>query len=137
MAFENDYIMRIIHEMVRTLLKLLFNIDEEKTEPASLTEEAGTSGYGKLKKLAGEGRINEAENLLYDFLDENGTENRENLKTALLFYDFLNTFDSDYLESHDFSREEIRSGIENVLSMFGYTGLTDALSISALDETQG
>ena len=29
---ENDYYMRIIHEMVRMWLKLLFNIDELKEE---------------------------------------------------------------------------------------------------------
>ena len=33
---ENDYIMRLTHEMVRTWLKLLFGIDEEKEEETML-----------------------------------------------------------------------------------------------------
>ena len=39
---ENDYVMRIIHEMVRTLIKLLFGIDEVKEE--GLNFEAQESG---------------------------------------------------------------------------------------------
>ena len=30
--FEQDYIMRLIHEMVRTVMKLVFGLDEEEEE---------------------------------------------------------------------------------------------------------
>lgn len=32
MRIEQDYVIRLIHEVVRALLKLLFNIDESKEE---------------------------------------------------------------------------------------------------------
>ena len=38
--FQNDYIMRMIREMIRTLIKLLCNIDLEKTEDLQLDKEA-------------------------------------------------------------------------------------------------
>ena len=141
MALENDYIMRIIHEMVRTIVKLLFGQDEEEPETSEDETASGESELGRLISMADDGRICEAENELYE-LTENadaGDKNKADLdvlKTGLLFYDYLNTFDNATLENADFSREEIRDGIRNILSVFGYGGLVDALSVSTIDGTE-
>ena len=61
---ENDYYMRIIHEMVRMWLKLLFNIDELKEEEIIFEEKENEDLYRRLRLMAADGKVNEAENLL-------------------------------------------------------------------------
>ena len=116
--------MRIIHEAVRTLLKLLFNIDEEKEDEIEFEDTDLEKTYRRLKLLAGEGKINEAENLLSDFLD--GSD-REAFKMAILFYDYLNTFSEEQLDAAGYSREEIDEGILTAAKLYGYEGMVGAL----------
>lgn len=121
---EQDYIMRLIHELVRTVMKLVFGLDEEGGEEERLLDTLSADNGDKLKALidlADEGKINEAENGLYDLLDEGGPDV---LKIALLFYDHMNSYGGEFLEKADYSREEIRDGICDVLKRFGYGGMT-------------
>lgn len=121
---KEDYIMRIIHEAVRTLLKLLFNIDEQKEDEIEFEDMELEKAYRRLKLLAKEGKINEAENLLSDLLD--GTD-REGFKLALLFYDHINTFEEEQLDAAGYSREEIDEGILSAAKLYGYEGMVGAL----------
>ena len=121
---KEDYIMRIIHEAVRTLLKLLFHIDEEKEEELELEDTELNMVYRRLKLLAKEGKIDQAENQLSDYLDG---ENREAFKMALLFYEYVNTFEEDQLEAAGYSREEINEGILAAAKVYGYDGMVGAL----------
>lgn len=121
---EQDYIMRIIHEMVRTLLKLLFHIDDVKEQEMEFEDEGTQDTYKRLQKLADSGGINDAENLLYEVLE---SKELEHLKLALVFYDYLNTKSSDYLEECGYSREEIAEGMKQAVKLYGYDGLADTL----------
>ncbi|MEH2943398.1 DUF6483 family protein [Lachnospiraceae bacterium KK002] len=127
---EKDYIMRIIHEMVRAILKLIFHVDEEKQELVFL-EGKDQDFYQKLCLMADQGNINGAENMLYEYLEsESWTEEEgkpEHLKLSLAFYDYLNEKTSDFLEDHDFSREEVAEGIKSVMKRYGYGGLAETL----------
>ena len=77
--FEQDYIMRLIKEMVRTLLKLIFNIDA-KTPTVKLLENAQEREYMlNLLDMIEQGNINEAENCLYDIVS---SDDRNTLKLA-------------------------------------------------------
>lgn len=128
---EKDYVMRIIHEMVRTVLKLLFHIDEVDEQELIFLDGESQDFYQRLCLMADDGKINEAENLLYENLETETVlpedKNLENLKLALAFYDHLNTKSNDFLDDNDFSREEIGEGIKNVLKMYGYEGLAETL----------
>lgn len=121
--FEQDYIMRLIKEMVRAILKLLFQIDTENpiTELLESTEQKET--LEELLRMIDEGEINEAENRLSDLVD--GTD-KESLKTALLFYSALNEKTDDFLLENNFSRDEIRLGIESVTEKFGVRSLAES-----------
>ena len=66
------------------------------------------------------GRINEAENLLYENLDR---DNEDYLLMGLSFYSHVNDFDDDFLRESDYSRDEIRDGIESFIKEYGITGL--------------
>ena len=128
---EKDYIMRIIHEVVRTILKLLFHIDEEKEEELVFLDGKIQDFYQRLCMMADQGKINQAENQLYEYLEsQDGSledKNPENLKMALIFYEHLNTRSNDFLEDNDYSREEIAEGIKSIMKMYGYEGLADTL----------
>ena len=120
---KQDYLMRLIHEMVRTIIKLIFNMDEKTVDFEQELKET-SDPYRRLLMLADAGKINEAENMLYERL-ENGQI--EDLKLALAFYDHLNDYTEEFLDKADFSREEIKSGLVSVLKMYGYEGMTGLL----------
>lgn len=126
---EKDYVMRIIHEMVRTVLKLIFHAEEETGEELVFLEGEQEDFYQRLCLLADEGKINQAENMLYEKLEPEGMEqdDLENLRLALAFYGYLNRKDNDFLDSHDFSREEVGEGIKAVMKLYGYGGLAETL----------
>lgn len=120
--FEQDYIMRQIHQILKVLVKVLFNIDSETITSALIrdTETKETADY--LLKEIDRGNINEAENNL-SCLTENKTLN--SLLTGIVFYSHLNEKDDDYLENNDFSRDEVEDGIKNLLSEYGLDDMAD------------
>ncbi len=123
-SYEQDYIMRIVQQIVRMLLKLVFNIESVGNISSFLESEETRAQYTELIKLADKQKINEAENKLYEILE---TTDRENLKLSILFYDYLNSLDDGYLREADFSRAEIESGIKTVARMYGYGSIIDTL----------
>lgn len=118
--YEQDYIMRLIHEMVRMFLKLFFNIDEEKNEEILVEESSSGEKYDPLMELLNQGMINEAENLLYEELDP---ADKEDLKIGLLFYEKLSRLSPEVLEASDYTGEEIKEGIQHLLSLYGYENM--------------
>lgn len=116
--------MRLIHEMVRTFLKLIFGIDGDPQEEIRFENSDTAERLKKLKAMADMGEINEAENLMYEELEDGKPED---LKMAVLFYDYLNEKTSEFLERYDYSREEIADGMKQVIRQYGYGGLADTL----------
>ncbi len=71
MDFEQDYIMRLIKQMVAALISVLLG-KENKTYELPL-EDQYKSSEGLLRELltmVNDGKINEAENLLYERLEQ-------------------------------------------------------------------
>ena len=63
--YEKDYIMRLIHGIAQVLARILLGRQmEEGAEIASVLQKEGKEAYGRLRRLADEGQINEAEELL-------------------------------------------------------------------------
>lgn len=122
--FKKDYVMRLIHETVRATLKLLFNIDTDKEEELVFYEQERETTYDELLELINDGKINEAENKLLGELDP---KDMEYYKMALMFYSYLNEKDIDFLEEHDFSKDEIIDGLKYVSDIYGYGSMAGAL----------
>ncbi|MDO4299299.1 MAG: DUF6483 family protein [Lachnospiraceae bacterium] len=122
---ERDYIMRLIYEVIRTLLKLIFHIDIKKKNGYMFEEEQRSERCGELLKLIELGKLNEAENQLMDGLD---IHDKRDLELALYVYAALNEKDSDFLEAHDFSRKEILDGIRTVCRIYGYGSIAESLT---------
>lgn len=109
-----DYLMRQIEDMARLCSEVLF---AKHTEPLPVFDEQGNvteNGvlYRRLRMLCSRGRVNEAENLLFDRLDAPGGEAL--LPAAVQFYKDIQNWEDAALEQAGFSRAEIRDGLAEV-----------------------
>ena len=122
---EEDYIMRIIKEMVRVLFSLMLGKQYKSVE---LQEENKYEVSGKaldeFKKMIDEGFINEAENILLESIDY--TQKREVL-AAILFYQYISEKDIDFLEAHNYSKEEALDGIRRLAEKQGFGQISSLL----------
>ena len=119
---EKDYYMRIVHELVRMLIRLVFNKDIDRDGEEAVPLEV-LEKYKKLISMIDDGQINEAENLLLDGLEP---DSRAYFELALMFYEKLNGKTDEFLEEHEYSREEVTDGIKYVVDFYGYGSLMDA-----------
>jgi hypothetical protein len=115
-VFEQDYVMRFIKEMVRAILKLLFNIDTDSPTSELLEGSEEKATLDTLLGMVDDGKVNEAENEIYE-MTENLDQNY--LKVALLFYSYLNDKSDEFLEENNFSRDEVKEGLETIVSRYG------------------
>ncbi len=118
MYYEQDYIMRLIKQVIRALIGILLNkkTTMEYDMPVNRQQTSGDDILTRLIALADAGKICEAENDLSDLLEGGSDAVHE---TALLFYEHLNEYTDSYLEEHRFSREEIRQGVLEVTKRMG------------------
>ncbi|MEY8430192.1 DUF6483 family protein [Lachnospiraceae bacterium 48-42] len=115
---EKDYIMRIIKEMVRVLFSLMLGKQYQSVElPEENKYEVSGKALEELKNMVNEGFINEAENILLESIDY--TQKREVL-AAILFYQYIGEQDTDFLEAHNYSKEEALDGIRRMAEKQGY-----------------
>jgi ribosome assembly protein YihI (activator of Der GTPase) len=119
-VFEQDYIMRLIKEMVRAILKLVFNIDTDSPTSELLEDSEKKATLDKLLDMVDDGKVNEAENEIFDMTEN---LNQNNLEVALLFYSYLNDKSDEFLEENNFSRDEVKEGLEAIVSRYGLNGI--------------
>lgn len=117
--FEQDYIMRQLSEMIRAIFKMLFGIDTKSPTVELLESREDVELLESLFEMADGGNIREAEKRLYDSMDGS----IGSLKTALLFYFYLNDKTDEFLEENGFSREDIKSGINKLMDRYNLSEL--------------
>ena len=114
---HEDWLMRQVEMITRVLANLLFHKDQpayvfpkrqEKTDADLL--------YTRLTERIAAGQINEAENLLFEHLDESDPTY---LEVALDFYDRLNQMTNQQLDALGFSREEVEEGLRDAAAIYG------------------
>lgn len=120
--FEQDYIIRLIKEMIRAILKLLFNIDTDNPIEDLLEDKESQDTLERLLDMVDNGNINEAENQIYDMTSDN---NIANMKVALLFYSYLNDKNDEFLQKHGFCREKIKSSVKDLVSRYELMEMAD------------
>lgn len=127
MEFEKDYIMRMIKQVVVALARIIFNKPGPMYElPEERDFTAVDDLYVRLLKLADAGKINEAENLLYEELE---AENQGYLEMGIGFYSHINEYEEEFLREHNYTRDEINEGIERLLKEFGMGSLADIINM--------
>lgn len=122
MYIEQDYIMKMIHQLIEVLLGDILKGKEKVLEENINKSEEQAEQYKKLKDLVNKYNINEAENLLFEKIN---LTNIEDFKLALLFYQYVNEKDNEFLEKSNYSREEIEQGIKDISKKYGYENIVD------------
>lgn len=120
--FEQDYIMRQIHQIIEILMKVIFNIDNRYLSIDLIKDTETRETADDMLKNADIGNINEAEKKLCELI-ENRT--MDSLLAGLIFYSYLNEKEDDYLEINGFSRDEVENGIRHLLSEYGLEDMAD------------
>ena len=113
MQIEKDYILRLIYEIIRTLLHVLFQIDIARQNGPAFKDEQRMEWFRQLTAMIDEGEINA--NSMKDY------------ELALWFYVYLNEKDNVFLETYNFSRKEVLEGIRLTGQIFGYRSIVDPL----------
>lgn len=121
---KNDYIMRKIEEWISMILEFVFKIDKNSSPEKLLKLEESKEVLKDLKSKIDIGNVNEAEDSLFEMLKH---KTQDSLLIGLLFYSYLNEKDSKFLNEHDFERDEIKTGIKDLLNEFNMNNLSDLI----------
>ncbi|MFR8450031.1 MAG: DUF6483 family protein [Fusicatenibacter saccharivorans] len=113
---------RLIKEMVRAILKLLFNIDTDSPSAELLEDAKEQQTLDELLDMVDNGFINEAENKIYEITEEG---KKTDLEMALLFYSYLNDKSDEFLEAHNYGRDEIKAGLKDITVRYGVDGFAE------------
>ena len=126
---QDDFILRQIREMIHAVMKMLFQVNASELSPEVIEDVSARTVLEELLALTDEGRIDKAENQLYEMTCDG---DRQNLEIGLLFYYNLNGKDDDFLEAHNFSREEIMTGIQDLADRYQLSGIAEAFRTEIL-----
>ena len=117
--YEKDYIMRMIHGIARVLARILFGKDEEGGEIAAVMTRAARESDDYLRRMIDAGKINAAEDRLFEMIETSSWEKKDMAALVLSFYDHTNSKPDEFLMSAGFSREEIISGLTDAMKSLG------------------
>ena len=126
---QDDFILRQIREMIHAVMSMLFQVNASELSPEVIEDASARTVLEELLALTDEGRIDEADNQLYEMTCDG---DRQNLEIGLLFYYNLNGKDDDFLEVHNFSREEIMTGIQDLADRYQLSGIAEAFRTEIL-----
>lgn len=129
--YEQDYVMRMIHQMIRMLIKLLFHIDPDQEDMENTINQETKETYKRMKEQIDSGKIKEAQEQLQKSLR---SEQKEDLKLVLLFYSYLNQKDTSFLEECGITRKEIAEGLKQAAAFYGCESLAEVMMDLESDE---
>lgn len=121
MGLKQDFVLRRLEDQGRFLAKLILGKDEvnyELPEYEAMDNEVDRL-YRKILSMADAGKINEAENL---FVEELETGDQRMFEMGISFYLHLAHMDEEFLEDHQYTREEIGEGMASLAEDFGVSG---------------
>lgn len=113
MIYQKDWLMRQIESMITAIMHFLFHAGENTEATSELLQNLNE----QIDDYLITGDICGAEDWLFENLD---TSDTKWLNLAIHFYSAVNKFSDTYLEEHNFSREEISSGLTYVCQQYGY-----------------
>ncbi|HHV26894.1 hypothetical protein KQH90_00665 [Anaerosalibacter bizertensis] len=118
--YHQDWLMRKIETIIQMVAKIIFKKDFERDNiQFDIYDESNSVEihrlYERLIDLINELKINEAENILFV---EINNDDLIYIKIAVDFYNRLNKLNDEELERANFTREEIKSGLEDILKLY-------------------
>ncbi len=114
--YQQDWILREIENMIAMVARIVFKRNIVKYEIVDTSKYSQTDLiYRRILDLLRLGKINEAENLLFENIENT---NLNYLQIAMEFYKCLNDLSDEDLENAKFTRVEIKEGFEDVLKIY-------------------
>ena len=120
MSYHEDWLMRQIETMVSAIISFIFHTDPKSEDIGAELSISDTLDPGRRDTITAfleKGKLCEAENWLYESINE---DDASWLSTAVYFYSEINKLSDEYLAAHDFSREEIESGLSEICGLYGF-----------------
>lgn len=123
MLYQHNRKKGAIRDVLRMAAIIMTGAFQNKYKQPKLIENGAMEGLKKffLQRIDS-GEINEVENELWNRLDYSmdvGEVNVSLIEMVLEIYGYINEKDDEFLRGHDYSREEIKEGIQRVLKMVG------------------
>lgn len=116
---QEDYFIKMIKDCVKLFSKLVFNKEVDDVQEQLTIEQQ--DDINKYLNLVKEGNISEVKRLLKEL----GRSNQFNaLKVGLVFFTKINDFSDQELSEYRYSREELRSDLNDFMNMYGYGEIT-------------
>lgn len=121
---KQDYLMRMINDLITGMAKMLFHTDIREDEELDFQSDTLGEQFKALLDLADEGKLEEAFEEMDRILDQG---HMESLKMALYFFEYLNRMDEDALEAKGLEREDLQEKILEAADRFGYRSMAEML----------
>jgi hypothetical protein len=118
--FEQDWILRQIHEMTKIIAHVMFNSEVSSTV-AELPQEKRDLADDLINRLKS-GKVQEAVGDVNRLADDSS---RDNLILGLEFYSSLSDMDEDFLEANGYSLFRARKDFEVFAEKFGVQQMTE------------
>lgn len=112
MFYENDLISRQIESLVQIASKILFGLNCVSYKKSGKYDEL----YEEINSMINAEKFGEAEDILYDNFD---ISDDEFLILAIDYYHRLNSYNDETLDNADFSRDEVRDGLFELMKKCG------------------
>lgn len=123
--YEQDYIMRMNRDVIRTISKLILGRDMEESMDITANE---LKSEDKKMLILNEQVDVEKITELEEKIQEQIVNNKERaLEQALLFYSYLNKQSDEYLEANDFDKEKIKEGLMFIAKQYGIVNIVNML----------
>ena len=123
--YEQDYIMRMNRDVIRTIPKLILGRDME--EPMDITANELKSEDKKMLILNEQVDVEKITEL-EEKIQEQIVNNKERaLEQALLFYSYLNKQSDEFLEANDFDKKKIKEGLMFIAKQYGIVNIVNML----------
>lgn len=117
---EEDYILRLVQELVRSLLKLAFGIDTDMPASELLESEEDRKHFNKLVEMVEQGNITDAEAEVFEATED---LSNEGLLLSLIFYHYLNEKSDRFLEDNDYDRVDLKESLREIVTKYGYESM--------------
>ena len=119
MYYHEDWLMRQIEAMVSAIISVIFYKSPKSEDigaEINISDTVDSNRRNTIIAFLQKGEICEAENWLYENMNE---DDISWLSVAVYFYSEINKLSDEYLTAHNFSREEIESGLFEVCGLYG------------------
>ena len=120
MYYHEDWLMRQIEAMVSAIISVIFHTSPKSEDigtEINISDTVDSDRRDTIIAFLQKGELCEAENWLYENMNE---DDSSWLNTAVYFYSEINKLSDEYLAAHDFSREEIESGLSEACGLYGF-----------------